>query len=197
MKLSILIPTTSDRELYFADVMTELCRQVRVLSEWYGRDYWQDVEILKDTRPQSVSIGTKRNSLVSQATGEWFAFVDSDDMVSHTYLRVLLSNIGTIRSHVNCFSLKGIMTTDGNNPEIFEHSVKYSEWRTTTNEVKYERFINHLNCVRTEVARQFKFPEISMGEDHNWSKQLQASGLFKSEGEINEVLYYYKYRTGK
>lgn len=197
MKLSILIPTTPDREVFFATLMTELCHQVLKLSDWYEKDYWQYVEILKDNRPQPVTIGEKRNALLQQASGEWVAFIDSDDMISRNYLKILLGNIGTIRSHVNCFSLRGVMTTDGKNPEIFEHSIKYKEWRTTDNEVKYERFINHLNCIRTSIAKQFKYPKVNMGEDHNYSKQLRASGLFTSEGEINEVLYYYKYRTKK
>lgn len=201
MKLSILIPTTSDREAFFAELMTELCRQVHKLSEWYEQDYWQHVEILKDNRPQPVSIGEKRNSLLLQASGEWVAFVDSDDMVSRDYLKILLSNIATIRSYVNCFSLKGVMTTDGENPEIFKHSIEYREWKTNegtkSTEVKYERMPNHLNCIRTSVARQIKFPEINMGEDHEFSKALQLSELITFEGEISEVLYYYKYRTNK
>lgn len=201
MILSILIPTTSDREPYFANVMTELCRQVKLLSDWHKEDYWKYVEVLKDTSPVGVSIGTKRNNLLQMATGEWLAFVDSDDMVSQDYLKILLSNIGTIRSFVNCFSLRGIMTTDGSNPEIFEHSIRYDTWRTNERAgvegVKYERFINHLNCIRSVIAKQFKFPEINMGEDHNWSNQLQASGLLNDEGTIDKILYFYKYRSHK
>lgn len=199
MILSILIPTTDDRERYFSEVMTELCRQVKLLSDWYKKDYWQYVEILKDNSPIGVSIGTKRNNLLKAASGEWSAFVDSDDMVSADYLKILLCNIDTIRSYVNCFSLKGIMTTDGNSPEIFEHSVKYNEWQTNENaqngQVKYERYINHLNCIRTRIARQFQYPEINMGEDHQYSKLLQQSGTLTNEGYIEEVLYYYKYRS--
>ncbi len=199
MLLSVLIPSTADREPYFADVMSELSRQVRILSEWYDEDYWKHVEILKDTRPAGVSIGKKRNDLLQMATGEWVAFVDSDDMVNPRYLRIILSNIGTIRDSVNCFSLRGIITENGQNPQIFEHSIKYQEWKTNEGSpegaVRYERFINHLNVIRASVAKQFKFPEVSHGEDHSYSKLLQASGMFKSEGEIKEVLYYYKYRS--
>lgn len=203
--LSILIPTTADRCDFFADVMTELSRQVRLLSEWYGEDYWRYVEILKDPRPAAASggpsIGKKRNDLLQAATGEWVAFVDSDDMVSRDYLKVLLSNINTIRGHINCFSLRGIMTTNGENPEVFEHSIKYQAWRTndgaTGESVKYERFINHLNCIRANVAKQFAFPETNFAEDHAYSKLLQASGLFEGEGTIDSILYYYKYRSGK
>lgn len=201
MILSILIPTTPDRETFFANLMTELCRQVRLLSEWKKEDYWKWVEILKDNRPQPITIGEKRNALLQQASGEWCAFIDSDDMISEDYLRILLSNIGTIRSHVNCFSLKGIMTTNGANPEVFEHSIKYREWKTNEyaeqTQVKYERMPNHLNCIRTSIAKQVKFPETNMGEDHEFSKKLQLNELITHEGEINDILYHYKYRTKK
>lgn len=226
MILSILIPTTSDRETYFANVVTELCRQVRVLSEWYEKDYWQYVQILQDTRPQPVSIGAKRNALLEQATGEWVAFVDSDDMVATDYIRTILSEVGTIRSYVNCLSLRGVLTENGGPPQIFEHSVKYNEWLTkpdapckyeehsvkysdwqrdnsiafdkeTKLPIKYERYPNHLNTIRASVAKQFRFPETSHGEDHAWSKALHESGLLKSEGYIDKILYYYLYRSNK
>jgi hypothetical protein len=89
------------------------------------------------------------------------------------------------------------MTTNGGNPEIFEHSLKYKQWRTTTNEIKFERGINHLNLVRASIAKQFKFPEINHGEDHKWATKLQDSGLLKTEYYIDEILYYYNYRTTK
>lgn len=194
MLLSILIPTTSDREGFFAVLMTELSRQVRVLSEWHNEDYWRHVEILKDPHGPEVSIGSKRNALLKAATGKYVRFIDSDDMVVPDLLK---TELPLLRENPDCLSLRGIMTTNGLNPEIFEHSLKYSEWRTTEHKIKYERYPNHLNCIRADLAKQFKFPEINRREDHIWSKALYESGLLKNEIYIDKVLYYYKYRTKK
>lgn len=194
MILSILIPTTSDREDYFAKLMTELSRQVRILSEWHDEDYWKKVEILKDPLPQSFSIGFKRNSLLQAATGKYVQFIDSDDMVVSDFLK---AELPLLLQSPDCLSLRGIMTTDGQIPELFEHSLKYNEWRTTDNEIKYERYPNHLNAIRADIAKRFKFPETNHGEDHAWSKTLHESGLLKNEVYIDKVLYYYQYRTKK
>jgi len=194
MKLSLLIPTTSDRENYFADIMSQLCKQVKILSDKTHEDYWRHVEILKDPRDKSFTIGEKRNSLLFAATGEYLNFLDSDDQVSDDYLETVLEGI---ENKPDCLSLRGIMTTDGERPEIFEHSLKYQEWRETKNEIKYERYPNHLNCIRSDIAKQIKFPEKNFGEDHAWSKSLHESGVLKNEFYIDKVMYYYKYMTKK
>lgn len=194
MTLSVLIPTTSDREHFFADVMTELCRQVKQLSDLHKEDYWRHVEILKDPRGQEISIGEKRNDLLQAATGKYVAHVDSDDMVCETYLSDIFANLV---NDPDCLSLRGIMTTDGNNPEIFEHSLKYNKWETVNGPIKYLRFPNHLNVIRADIAKQFKFPEKNFGEDHAYSTELFNSGLLKKEIYVDKVLYYYKYRTKK
>lgn len=195
MIISILIPTTSDREHFFSDIMSELCRQVKLLSDKTGDDHWKYVEILKDPRGTEFTIGKKRNDLLFSATGEYVQFIDSDDMVCSDFLETELK---ALESKPDCLSLRGIMTTNGLNPEIFEHSIRYKEWRTVlSDEIKYERNINHLNCIKSSIAKQFQFPLKNFGEDHDYSKQINASGLLKHEIFIDKILYHYKYRTKK
>lgn len=194
MMLSILIPTTSDRKDFYNSLMANLSRQVKNLSDKDGIDYWREVQILKDPRGEEFSIGEKRNALLKTAEGKYVCFFDDDDRPSEDYLEMIIEGI---RYNPDCLSLRGIMTTDGINPEVFEHSLKYNEWKTTENEVKYERYPNHLNVIRADIAKRFKFPEISMGEDHDWSTQVFKSGLLKKEFYIDKVLYHYQYRTIK
>jgi glycosyltransferase involved in cell wall biosynthesis len=212
MILSILIPTTADREWYFAKLMKQLDYQINHYFQGCWNDIskdapifkdinenmWQHIEILKDTRPQPVTIGEKRNFLLQSATGKYVCFIDSDDMISDDFIKSVLF---AIQSEPDCLSMRGIMTTDFQNPEIFEHSLKYNQWKTNegalTGQVKYERYPNHLNVIRADIAKQFKFPETNHGEDYAWSKSIHESGLLKNEVYTDKVLYYYQYRKKK
>lgn len=183
-KLSILIPT---RESDWPMVDT-LMKEIR------SQDKNSDVEILTLMNRGEHSIGYYRNTLVEWAHAPYLAFIDSDDMINKEYIQTLLKGI---ESKPDCISLRGVITIDGGKPEIFEHSIRYSQWRTTNNFIKYERFVNHLNCVKSSIAKQIKYPEISFGEDHAWSKALQASNLIKTEYYTDVVLYQYLYKTNK
>lgn len=214
MKLSILIPYTSDRMQMTQDLIKSLEAQCDR----------SEVDICLNAS-QFDSIGTKRNDLLQKARGEYVAFIDSDDAVSNTYISDLMEGIN---KGVDCCSLRGVITWDGANPELFEHSISYkayltkpdspcdfsqhsvlhSNWALNNNikfdhtlgsskPIKYERYPNHLNCIKASIAKQFKFPEINHGEDTDWATQIFNSGLIKTEHYIDKVLYHYQYKPNK
>jgi len=154
------------------------------------------IEILVDAHPTD-SVGTKRNRLLSKASGDYVAFIDDDDRISLYYLPYLYEGI---LKGVDCCSLTGEITEDGVNPLIFQHSIKYKEYKTNKhliNPVRYERYPNHLNCIKASIAKQFKFPEINVSEDTAWATKIFNSGLIKTEHWIEDVIYYYDYRSKK
>lgn len=184
IKLSILIPTIVGREEQYDALRESLFNQ-------YNGD---EVEICTEKDNKELSIGEKRNRLLKKANGEYISSIDDDDAVSDNYVKLLLEAIGT---GCDCASLRGLITFDGVQPAIFEHSLKYNEWKTTDNEIVYERFPNHLNMVKASIAKQFKYPEKNHGEDFDWSTELHKSGLLKTEYYIDEIIYYYKYVSKK
>lgn len=187
--LSILIPTFPARKQQFEALRIKLTLQ---MSEF--PDYEFDILAHHD---EKMSIGAKRNFLLNEATGEYLCMIDDDDDVSDNYIELLLEGIN---KGVDCCSLKGIFTTDGKNPELFEHSLKYDKWETISTkegEPVHLRTPNHLNCIKSSIAKQFKFPEINFSEDHHWSKKLHNSGLLRTEHYIPEILYYYLYKSNK
>lgn len=204
MKLSILIPTTPDRISFLSKLYTEFACQVggftfeieEIENATFEKRICLDgqLEIISLTDNKFYSIGQKRNLLLNKSEGKYVQFVDSDDMISEDFIS---TEMKALKSDPDCLSLRGIMTTDGHTPEVFEHSLKYDRWETVTGPIRYLRFPNHINVIRADIAKQFKFPETNFGEDHAWSKSLHESGLLKNEVYIDEVLYYYKYRTKK
>lgn len=213
IKLSILIPHTADRGIMVDRLKSSLRKQ------WSENE----VEIISylDTE---FNIGRIRNAHLEAAKGEYIAFVDSDDDVSSTYIPDLMEGID---KGVDCCSLRGVITWDGENPEIFEHSIAYkayltkpdspcsfsqhsvlhAEWSKNNNikfdhsdgtrPIKYERYPNHLNCIKSSIAKQFKFPDISHGEDTDWATQIFNSCLIKTEHYIDKVLYHYQFKPNK
>lgn len=152
-----------------------------------------DIEIIYD-RSDIDSIGEKRNRLLNQANGEYLCFIDDDDWITDNYISLLME---AIKTGCDCASLKGEYIVDGQYRGIFEHSLKYSEWKTTDNDIKYERYPNHLNLIKSSIAKQFRFPEKNHGEDHDWSTQIHKAGILKIEHYISETIYHYRFNSNK
>ncbi len=188
VKLSILIPSTHSR----MDMTMKLTD--RLLDQIEFNDLVGVVEVVTLWDDGAKSIGTKRNELIQMAKGDYVCFVDSDDDISSDYVERLMEGINL---GVDCCSLKGCITWDGKNPEIFEHSLRYSEYKTTENPIKYERFPNHLNCIKKSLVFDIKYPEISHGEDTDWATQVFKAGVLKTEHYIDSVIYHYKFITNK
>ena len=195
--LSILIPTTPDRREPLARLTNSLSKQIKDCG-------LNEVEILinetakfdRDDPVKELSIGYKRNKLLQKASGDYVAFIDSDDRISENYICLLFEGIA---KDPDCCSLVGEITVDGLNPKPFYHSIKHN--RYWEDEKGYYRFPNHLNCIRASIAKQFKFKEegpiANHGEDTDWATQLHLSRLLKTEFDIKEILYYYDYISKK
>ena len=174
--LSILICTIPEREWF-------LNRLMAILSEQPG-----DYEILINASDKTI--GRKRNELLSEAKGDYVAAIDDDDTVSDNYIKLLMEGI---YKGVDCCSLTGIITDDGKNPRKFIHSIKYKSWYEDNG--VYFRNPNHLNCIKTGLARRAYFPETNHGEDRSFSDQLFKLGVLQTEHEIKQVIYFYEHRT--
>jgi len=187
VKLSILIPTLAVRKKFYSRLLDDLLPQVL--------PHFNDIEVIADGTDTSMTIGAKRNKLLARAKGDYVCFIDDDDRVGKNYIETLMRGI---EMGVDVVSLRGIITTNGKDPLMFEHSLLYKEYRTVPNsEVTYERYPNHLNCMLASVAKQFEFPHQNYSEDTEWATKIFNSGLLKTEYHHKEIIYYYLYRTVK
>lgn len=177
--LSVLICTVPKRQAQLEWLTDSLYRQI-------VRDAPRQVEILIDDR-EAIPVGEKRQSLLERSKGHFVAFVDDDDGVAVDYVKRVVGAVSADPT-VDCTSLEGVMTTAGNRPEVFRHSIAFDGWYTR-DKIHY-RTPNHLNAIRRDLALKTGFVSKSVGEDHEFSKRIRP--LLLKEASTGEApLYFY------
>lgn len=184
MWLSILICSTEARAPMLHRLVDHLRSQMRVFE--------RQVEICVSIDNGTKLIGDKRNELLQRAVGDYVAFIDDDDWVSYDYVARV---VAACREGKDCTSLVGVLTTDGERPERFEHSLTYESWYIREDGV-HVRTPNHLNAVRRELALKAGFTSKNFSEDHDYSMALKP--LLQSQAFTGAApLYYYWFRSKK
>jgi len=147
------------------------------------------IEIVISEDNKEKSVGTKRNEILDKAKGKYVCFIDDDDIVSKWYLSEILNVLDT--DLYDGVGFWGIYYVSGNPVMEFNHS--NANGGHFKKDGKQHRPLNHLNPVRTEFARQIKFPEKNFAEDADYCDRLLESKLIKSEYNFNidKVMYHY------
>lgn len=179
MKLSILIATMPCRESQFERLFKSIFNQAVLV------DGEVTFQILCDDS-LSYNIGTKRNKLLQMATGDYIVFIDDDDEISPDYVQLILQ---AAEISPDCIGINGTISFNGHHERQWFISKEYGYWHEKNG--IYYRTPNHISPVRREIALQAMFPEISFGEDAEYSKRILP--LLKTEVVINEPLYKYLY----
>jgi len=188
VSLSVLICSLKSRERTLKKLLTELNNQINSVSPAYS------VEVLVAPDSGEMTIGRKRNKLVSRARGEYIAFVDDDDMISGNYIPLVMK---ALEKKPDCVGIIGKITIQGAVAE-FRHSIQYQGWYTN-GEVFY-RTPNHLNPIKRTKAMLVPFSNSNFGEDQRYSQTIRR--YLKTECFIDEPIYIYTpaardERTGK
>lgn len=179
-KLSILIPSVIQHELFLIELFDNLNRQTLPFPGM--------VEILVD-KHETDSTGKKRNRLLEKSCGDYIVFVDSDDYVFQYYVSEVLKGTET---DCDCMGIQGYMTTDGKSKIGFELSKDFNN-ETIRRDGKsfYLRKTNHICPVKRELAMKVMFPDKSNAEDKDYSEMLNP--LLKKEYKIIPVMYHYRF----
>lgn len=183
MTLSILIPTLPERYALLKRLQDKLLPQVQFYSD--------RIAIYYNDAGRAMSIGEKRNSLLSQVITDYSVFIDDDDLVSGHYINRI---IHAIDQKPDVVTFNGYMTTNGGRRQNFV--IKLGERYEQRNNTYY-RFPNHLCPMRTELIRQVKFPHIVSGEDYAWARTIHDRKLLKTSIHIEEDLYHYDFNSYK
>lgn len=187
-KLSILICSLEERKRFLDRLLSILGPQIQ------NRE--NDVEVLICNDNREHSIGYKRNRLLEASSGQYICYIDDDDVVSDDYVQKVLE---AIKSNPDVVGIHLLHFENGKQTGLTYHSIKYDKWweekKNGESLIRYYRNPNHLNPVRKEYAIRVMFPDINMGEDRDYSKNLKW--MLKTEEYIPEPIYTYLFVTNK
>ncbi|HTA81770.1 MAG TPA: glycosyltransferase [Bacteroidia bacterium] len=177
MKLSILICSVKKRLTQFAMLAGHLEKQAQN----------KPVEILWLGDNKTMSVGEKRNKLLSISEGDYVAFVDDDDWVADDYVDEILKGI---EKKPDCVTFNAIYSTDEGETIPVEYSVNNILNVDEPNKPRL-RVPNHLIPMKREFALATMFLEKNFGEDTDYG--LRVRRLLKTEHKIEKPLYYYRF----
>lgn len=186
MILSILIPTVPQRANLFLELHTEINNQLEMANA-FGL-----VEVISDCAPVGAkTTGEKRNDLLNSAQGEYVWFIDDDDMILPNAIRLVL---GALEKKPDALAINGFMTTNGRNKRVWYIS-KDNPYVTdySSGQEVYLRSTNHITPIKREIAKSIKFENKSNFEDYAFCMELKKFNLIKTEVEIKEPIYHYRY----
>jgi len=181
MKLSILMVALRNRRQLRKQVEIPLRSQV---------SRYRDVEFLIDEDNGRHTSGHKRNRLVQRSTGEYFSFVDDDDLVANDYVERLYKGCLT-GVPVVTFWLERI----GNDRprQVHDLSIRYHDKQRLPNG-HIGMSANHLCAWRRDIGTMVQFADnLGYNDDRFWYTPLLASGLANTEHRISKVLYTYRF----
>lgn len=187
MILSILIPTVPQRANLFLDLHSEINKQLE-LSNAFGL-----IEVISDNAPKGTkTTGQKRNDLLNAAQGEYVWFIDDDDMIMPN---AIYNIITALEQKPDALAINGIMTTNGRDKKewYISKNLEYTADWSKGYEI-YLRPTNHITPTKRDIARLIKFEDKSNFEDYAYCMELKRLGLIKTEVEIKEPVYHYRYQ---
>ena len=181
MKLSILVPALRSRRAMRKQLEAVLLPQVA---------QHRDVELLVEEDNGRLPSGEKRNRLIRRSTGQYFCFVDDDDLVTGDYVRLIrescLSNADVISFWIE--------RTGNDRPrQVHRLSIRYRDAQRLT-DGELGMAANHLCAWRRDLATAVAFPpHLGYNDDVFWYAPLLASGLVRTEHHVPQILYRYRY----
>jgi hypothetical protein len=133
------------------------------------------------------TVGDKRNEVLDKANGKYVCFIDDDDLVSLNYIPKIFNKLD--KEIYDGIGFWGLYYVSEKPTMLFNHAnINNGHFKK---DGKQYRPLNHLNPVRTEIAKAIGFPDKNYAEDADYCDRLLESGLVQSEYNFDEVMYHY------
>lgn len=157
---------------------------------------FDEVEIITALDNRQITTGAKRNILYQMAKGIFSTSIDDDDSVPTYYIQELLE---AAKSDADCFAINGIITVNGKDEKkwYISKDLPYVTSKDEQDNEIYLRYPNQICPIKSEICKQFLFPDKVYGEDFAWATQIHNSDLIKTEVAIQKPMYFYRYKNPK
>lgn len=149
------------------------------------------VEICLGFDNKEMSIGSKRQKLLTGARGKYMSFIDDDDEITDAYIEDMWQTF-TTGAHV--MRIRGQLKQ-----YTFVHSldIKLTDMMASrTVPPVFQRPPNHLNPMLTDVAIWIPFKNAVYGEDLDWAVRLSKTNLLNKEYASDDSRIHYIYNYG-
>lgn len=181
--LTIMIPTTIDRDELYEKLVAELNRQINRL----GIELNKQIEIISLRDNKEISVGLKRQRLLEMAKGKFVVGFDSDDFPHQDYIEDIWCAI-IENPNIDHIGFLEDCTIDGEKSlSIF--SIRHKQWGENIDGYDHVRCANPKSVIKREKALQVGFPDLRFGEDRIFSEAVTQ--LLGTEVFINKPLYQY------
>ena len=198
MLLSILIPTTPDREETLNALLIELHNQIGIgrvvlsqhpMLDYLEKSYGANVEVIVASDNKVISVGRKRQLLLEEAKGEYVSGVDSDDSIHPDYIKDILEAIKN-NPGVDHVGFEEDCTINGEKSKsIF--SIRHKQWDENKDGYDHIRCANPKSVIKREKALQIGYQDLRYSEDRVFSEAVTA--ILETEVFIPKPLYFYQH----
>lgn len=188
--LSILIPSIPKRYGILAKLAGELYKQKLYMQTFHSS--LGEIEIIVDGSERfldgGLSIGKKREKLVTEANGKYLCFLDDDEQIAPNYLETLVRL---------CIQDKDVCT--------FRSLAKLDNYWTVINmelgfmneDATPIRVVNrnawHVCPVKSKWAKLHTFDDINYGEDWKWFEQVLKH--CETQAHTDAVIHSYQHSS--
>jgi len=183
--LNILILTMPSREKSLAKLVAKLEKQIK--------DAKLKDRVFVHINGNEGLEGTKRNQSLEEHDATYSQFVDDDDDVHDRFVPIIYNSLD---EKFDCIGIKGIVDFRGVVQKGLVQSLQYTRYFEENG--VYYRPPTHLNPIKTEIFRNYRFEDIGAGCDVKQSMNMQINKAIKTEFMIEEEgMYIYKYDSTK
>lgn len=188
MKLSIIIPAYN-AENYLPQLLNSLDKQmvpgveVIIIDDGSKIPFKTDYKWAAVIRQENAGPGIARNAGLERMIGEYFTFIDADDMVSDKYLTTILDKIETEAFDYCYLSWKSM-------PGGWQCSVQLKSIE--------DKFPGFNLCVWNRVYKTATFGEMRFNPKKLWSEDADFIYRLNEHGKksfISDYLYFYRSDT--
>lgn len=185
--LTIMIPTTIDRDELYERLVAELVNQMAE----QRLELNKDIEIVSIRDNKEISVGLKRQQLLEMANGIWVSGFDSDDLPHPDYIHDIWGVLYT-KPNIDHVGFIEDCDIDGvKSRSIF--SIKHKSWDEKEKGYDQVRCANPKSVIRRTKALQVGYKDLRFGEDRIFSEAVTP--LLESEIFIDKPLYRYIHRS--